>query len=217
MEKAELISRFKNYALVDENRIIQEILPLLNINPSRKNLTKYLKLSYLEESLKRAFFDERLSFEQLLMLSEIENSEIRIGIFENLLIRFRFNNNETREFIKDAVEILNRDKSSLTDLLKVIFDKLGSKTSKNDFRKELKAIRFPALSEVEKNYKSNLDDLGLADQVKIKHHPYFESNDLELNIKVKNSKDLKKDLEKLSENIEKGKLDRLLRTLREGK
>lgn len=217
LEKAELISKFKHYALIEDNKIIEEILPLLSINSSRKNLEKYLKVSALEKPLKEAFFDEKISFEQLQMLSEIEDSNLRIDIFENLLRRFRFNNNETRDLLKDTVEILNRDKISLSDLLRVIFDKLDSKASKNDFRKGLKGVRFPSLTEVEKVYKSNLDDLGLTDQVKIKHHPYFESNDLELSFKVKSSKDLRENLEKLSDEIDKGKVDRLLKTLREGK
>ena len=158
---------------------------MLGINPSHKNLIKYSAVSRLENIIKHAFFEDKLSFEQLIMLSEIESPEIRQKIYVKILSRYRFNNNETRELIKEIIEILNRDKLGFDDLIKNVFKKIGDKATKAELRKELKNLRYPNLSKVYGTYNSRLKDLNLSDNTKIKHHPFFESNNLEINDKNK--------------------------------
>ena len=48
------------------------------------------------------------------------------------------------------------------------------------------------------------------------NHPYFESNELELRIKFKNQKDLKNEIEILKKSLEDGRIEKLLKLIKEG-
>lgn len=217
LEKAEIILRFVEDISLEEEKVIKDILPLLGIKPSHKNLVKYSAVSKLENIIKHAFFEDKLSFEQLIMLSEIESPEIKQKICVKILSRYRFNNNETRELIKEIIEILNRDKIGFDDFIKNVFKKIGDKATKGEFRKELKNLRYPNLSKVYGTYKSRLKDLNLSDKTTIKHHPYFESNNLELEIKINSSDELKESIKQLLDEVDMGKIDSLIKAVKEGK
>ena len=216
LEKCELLSKFAMLTSLDEEEIMSSILPFLGLNPSRKNLQKHLKISNLQEKIKRAYMEEQLSFEQLDMLSNIQDEGLRMGIYENIFSKYRFNNNETRDLLKDTLEILNRDRININDLTKNIFDSMSSKDSKNEFRKIIKSIRYPHLSKIENIYQDYVKELNFPNDIKIKHHQFFEVNEIELNIKVRDSESLKRNLEKINSDIDSGKVDKVINLVKEG-
>ena len=215
--KAELISRIKSESGLSEKDLVNDILSFFNLNPSINNLNKYIAISELNPVLKLSFLEDKLSFEQLHMLSELKNSEDRMEIFRSFLSGFKFNNNESRDLIKDLLIIKQREKISIKKIAKTVFDNIKDDANKNELRKEIKKICYPKLTKVESLYQKRLSELKLSDNIRFVNHPYFESNDLEVRIKFRGSDELTKALQNLENKLRAGMIDKLVGVIKEGK
>lgn len=213
LEKAELLSKLIKSDTLTEAKIKSEFLPILGLNPSLNNLNKYRSVALLEKELKEACFNELVTFEQLLLLSEIDDPKFRTGFYNHFIKNNRFNNNETRDLLKDVQAICIRSSLSIDNLAKQI---LKEKQDKNTIRKLVKVLCYPRLTETEQKYNDIVKDLNLGTSSRLVNHPYFESNDLELRIKFNNQKDLISELESLTKSIDEGKIEKLLKLIKEG-
>ncbi len=216
LEKAELIFKLIKTCYLSEKELINGFLPVIGINPSLNNLKKYLSIASLEKELKDECIDENISFEQLQMLSEIEDLEFRKEFYTHLLKQYRFNNNETRELIKDIQTICIRNKMSVSRLAETVLNQNEKKPDKNTFRKMLKTICYPSLSETEQKYNELIKDLNLGNSSRLINHPYFESNEIELRIKFKEQSDLLNEIESIKNSADNGKIEKLLKLIKEG-
>jgi len=214
--KAELINRIQTESKISQNELINDTLKYFDLNPSINNLNKYIAVSELSADIKSSYMDDSLSFEQLHMLSEIKDTNDRLGIFEYFLIKYKFNNNETRDLIKDLLIIKKRDKFGIMKIAEIVRENLNEKVNKNDLRKEIKKICYPKLTAVEDLYIERLKKLKLPDNIRFVNHPYFESNDLEVRIKFEGSEKLSDALKNLESNLRKGNIDKLLWVVKEG-
>jgi len=148
IEKAELCYKFKILCGFDDNHLIKQVLPMLGISPSRKNFDKVISISSLENEIKGAFYDEKISLEQAVLLSELENSD-RVQVLKKILMKFKLNKNETRETIKEIREVALRDKKSLSMVIDELLSKIAHSGGKNEFRHELKSLRYPMLTKAD--------------------------------------------------------------------
>ncbi|MGI9554235.1 MAG: ParB/RepB/Spo0J family partition protein [Thermodesulfobacteriota bacterium] len=215
--KAELIRAIKDNCRLEDEEIIKDILPFIGLNPSTTNFNKYIKVAFLHPEIKQGYTDEHLTFEQLQMLSEIKDDGIIIDIYRNFLKKFRFNNNETRDLLKDILNIKNRESISIKEVSDTVYSRLDDNANKNGFRKELKKICYPALTTVEKVYSDRVNDLNLSGKTRVINHPYFESNELEIRIKFNKAEGLSDELNDLDRNIVNGNIEKLLGLIKEGK
>ena len=215
--KAELIGKINSEAVIEKEELINKILVFFDLNPSLSNLNRYLAVSVLDDEIKTSFLKGQISFEQMLMLGEVENSKERKYLLQNFFKKYKFNNNECRDFLKDLLIIKKRERISINEIWDMINSDIKDKQNKNDLRKEIKRICYPNLTETEKIYQEGLKGLKLTDNIKFVNHPYFEANDIEVRVKFKESKELSEALEQLETNIRKGMIDRLIGIIREGK
>ncbi len=213
LEKAELLSKLINSDTLTEEKIKSEFLPILGLNPSLNNLNKYRSVALLEKELKEACFNELVTFEQLHLLSEIDDPKFRTGFYNHFIKNNRFNNNETRDLLKDVQAICIRSSLSIDNLAKQI---LKEKQDKNIIRKLVKVLCYPRLTETEQKYNDIVKELNLGTSSRLVNHPYFELNDLELRIKFNNQNDLISELESLKKSIDEGKIEKLLKLIKEG-
>jgi len=214
---AELISKISKESKLPESDLVNEILVFFGINPSVNNLKKYIAVSEVGSELKSSYLNDKLSIEQLFMLSEIENNDERRDLFTMFFNKFKFNNNESRDIIKDLMIIKHREKTSIKKIAELIYSNLKENANKNELRKEIKKLCYPKLTDVEYTYMESINNLKLPDNIKFVVHPYFESNDIELRIKFKDSKELSNAVELMESNLKKGKIKDLLGVIREGK
>ena len=77
------------------------------------------------------------------MLAELNDADFRTGFYNNFLKQFKFNNNETRDLLKDVETICMRTKTTPDDLLKEINDSSSKKIDKEVIRKTVKKICYP--------------------------------------------------------------------------
>lgn len=210
LELAELIKLFKNLCSLEDSEIIKDILPLLGIASNRKHLDRSLALSSLDVSIKKAYYEDKITIEQCQMLADISENN-RVQILNKVLLKYKLNNNESKQVINTIEEISLRDSISVNEVISIAenaFDK--KKKDKNELRKELKRIRYPDLYNVEEKYKVLVDKLNLPDRMNVFVNPYFETNDLELRLKFKSSEELAILLRNLEENLEDSKFEELL-------
>lgn len=215
LEMAELISKLYNEIGLDEVQFVNKILPLFEIKPSKKIFDKFLRISKLDSLFKEAFYREKLTIDQIDMLSHIEDGITREKIFE-IILNYRFNNNESRELIRNVHDICARDVIDVDELFKKVIANIGVNASKNNFRKELFRIRYPTLSTLNDLFKEKLDQLDLSDNTTISHHRFFESNNVELKINVRSTDELERSLYKIINEVNSGEFAKLFSLVREG-
>ncbi len=216
LELAELIMLFRDLCSPDDKELINNVLPLFGIPPSRKHLDKIISLSSLQKEIKDSFYTGGITIEQAQMLSEL-TPENRGPILLDVILKYRLNKNESRQVIGNIEEITLRDQKSVIEVINEVENAMDdNKKGKNELRQQLKRLRYPALSKVEEEYKRQLDNLNLPREVNIFVHQYFEGNDLEFRIKVNSAEDLLKISSYLESLCTKGDIERLISLITKG-
>lgn len=215
VDKSLLIRKFIELAKLNENQIRDEILPLLKIPNNKKNLDKYILIGNLSGEILDAYYSDKITFQQVTLFSELK-IEGKLEILNNLVLEFKLNNNETREVLNEIEEIVNRNDKSVSDIIEYTRSKNHGNQDKNSFRYKLKRLRYPEFVSVENKYKSLLKDMDFPSRINLVCSRYFEGNEFELRMKVKDSQELKKSLLNISEQIDNGKIDKLLSIITKG-
>ena len=57
-------------------------MPKLSIKPSKNNLKKFISVASLDHEIKEFFYEDYFTFEQLVMLSELEDEDYREIVLE---------------------------------------------------------------------------------------------------------------------------------------
>ncbi len=216
LELSELIALHKTLCELGDKELVEEVLPRLHIPSSRKHLDKYLALASLQKDIKNAFFEDKITIEQCQMLSELP-TESRAAILERVLLKYKLNNNETRQVIQHISEIASTTLKSILDTISEAEKTIdGDKIDKNELRASLRRMRYPDLSAVEEKVKKRVHDLNLPKSVNLVISQFFQANDAEFRIKVKSSEELLKICNKLEILCEKGEIDRIISLIKEG-
>lgn len=217
LDKAEVINRFKVLCGFTDQQILEKVLPTLSIKPSKNNLKKYTIVTLLSDEIKKLFHNDYFTFEQLVMLSELEDENYQDVVFNKVLKKFRFNNNETREILREIYEISKRDKLSFDECIENIFSNIGSQPNKNDFKKKVRFMRYPNLMKAEEKFKEASNEFQKIKNLNLFHHPYFETNEIELRLKVTSLSEYVETLNNLSDSKSVEKIEDLLKLVKEGK
>ncbi len=175
-----------------------------------------MRLGELEREIKDAFYSQKITVEQAVMLSEAP-SPSRIEILNRVLLKLKLNTNETRGIVKEINEIAVRDKKGVNEVIDDILLKIGKGDLKADsFRRELKLMRYPVLTTAEEEFNLCLKALNLPKDVAIHHPPFFEGNHIEIRMRITSAKRLSEILSYLSSVLHNGLMNRLLAIVIEG-
>ncbi len=217
LEIGNLLSLHKILCGLDDKQLMEEVLPSFNIPSNRKNLDKYLALDSLKEEIKSAFFEEKITIEQCQMLSELP-CENRLPILKSVLLKYKLNNNESRQVMEYISEISS---IYLKSILEVVLEAENAiqngKKDKNQLRYELKRMRHPDLSDIVEKVRKSIQDLGLPKEVNVHINQFFEANDFELRIRAKSSQELSEICNNIESLCKKGDVERLLSIIKKGK
>ncbi len=216
LDKASLLLKIKELCNFNDDELLP-ILEILSIKPSLNNLRKYLNIASLGPEYKELFYKEYFSFDQLALISEIKDPDFRNVLFNKLIKLFRFNTNEIRELIREIFEISKRDNLSYDQCIDNIISLSGNNTNKNEIKKTIRFIRYPELVKVEKEFKSKLKSIENIDNLEINHHPFFETNRVEVKFKVKDIDQFKETMKELNKNEIEEIIDSLLTLVKQGK
>lgn len=213
MELAELLVRFRDMLGIGEREMINDTLPFLGVPPSRKQLDRLTGLAALDDSIKDAYYRERITIEQCQMLSETP-----IGgaapVLARLIDEYKLNNNESRQVIKDVEEIVLRDGLSPAQFLNELRERTEG-GGKEGLGMEIRKIRYPDRTRIEEDYAEALNDLSLPGNVTIHTEPHSEGNDMEIHIKAGSSEELSTALSALESAAIDGRIRKIISIVRE--
>ena len=77
--------------------------------------------------------------------------------------------------------------------------------------KTLHNLRYPVLSDMRKQVARALDEMKLDDKTRFQFQGTFESNELKLELKFKNEKELSHQVEKIFKALQSGSVEKLIR------
>lgn len=123
--------------------------------------------------------------------------------------------NQVRDFLDWLEEISARDGSTIANLLARadICRPLGSKLSRNDKLKAVKdalrKVRYPRLSLLEENLRTAVKELDLGQRVRVSFPPALEGDEVTIEIKVRNVKELADSLTRLRQRLDEGAVQQL--------
>jgi|GEM_PF-3806535 len=216
LDKALLIKMLSEKGGISHEMILKEYLPVFGIPASYKNLEKFIALSKLEDVIKRSFYENIYSIDHLFLFSEIEKEHERHAIFDLVFKQYRYNINETREVVRNIREIASRENINIDDLVEEIANDKTGNIGKHEFRRILKKRRYPKISSIENDFSELIKQMDMDNSITLKHHPTFESNELEFRIRFDDTEQLSSSLNSIAKEVDRGKIQRIINFVREG-
>jgi hypothetical protein len=177
VEKSLVLTKMAQH--LDQAQLIQEFMPLLNLEPSTVLFSRYKKLLPLEESILDAIaggtLHERIGF----VLSPLEQGD-RLAFF-NFFQELPFSVSVQEELVETVVEIGQRDNltprqvldsTEVNDLRRA--HKRSARQRVQAIREQLLATRAPRLTARKERFYREVGELKLPAGVRLVPPPYFE-------------------------------------------
>lgn len=177
VEKSLVLTKMAQH--LDQAQLIQEFMPLLNLEPSTVLFSRYKKLLPLEENIldaiARGTLHERIGF----VISPLEQGD-RLAFF-NFFQELPFSVSVQEELVETVVEIGQRDNltprqvldsEEVNDLRRA--HKRPARQRAQEIRKQLLATRAPRLTARKERFDREVGGLGLPAGVRLVPPPYFE-------------------------------------------
>ncbi len=127
--------------------------------------------------------------------------------------------NHLRDFLDWCEEIMLRDGGSIaallarTELRRPLTAQLGRNDKLKAVKEGLRKIRYPRLSQLEDELRAAVKALDLGGRVQVSFPPSLEGEDITIEIKVRNAKELSEQLTRLHQRLEDGAVLRLFTLL----
>jgi ParB-like chromosome segregation protein Spo0J len=201
VEKGMILNHLLMYYYTIED-IYRSFMSLLEIS-SRREADLLIKIKELDDDAKEIVAREPLSIKTIESLLELEGAS-RILVLR-WISKLKLNTNQQILFIDYINDIAITEEKSIHKILdEEIFSGLIKEDGRNipqkakRFLELLRARRLPVLTRNEKAFARQISDLGLPENVRIKHAPFFENPDYLLEITFKDGKRLKETINVLA-------------------
>ena len=177
VEKSLALSKLADY--MDQSKLMQEFMPLLDLEPSVSIFSRYLKLMQLEEvilaAIARGGLHQRIGF----VLSPLDQGD-RLALF-HLFEDLPFSVSVQEELVGTVMEIARRENLSPGQILhseevRALRQSAHrpARQRAQEIRQQLQARRAPRLTARKERFAREARDLGLPSGVRLIPPPYFE-------------------------------------------
>ena len=201
-----LKSKLLSINLLEKLLFIHKTLPLASADdlyqrtgldiPINKNLRAKLPQLLVPE-FEELLLSEGVSLKNALQLVEMEekNRDLLIKLF----LQIPFTHSQQKQIIELVEDILFRDKCSLAEVFARlnIEGKFKSEKAQEKILSALFRLRYPKYCQREEDWQIQLERWQLPAQVQVNHFPFFEKEEMQLSIKIKNLLELEKTLSTL--------------------
>jgi hypothetical protein len=136
-----------------------------------------------------------------------------------LVYELQLGENHLRDFLDWCEECALRDRGTIAELLgrSEIRQPLTAKLGRNDKLKAVKdalrKIRYPQLSRLEENLQAAVKALDLGGRVRVSFPPSLEGDEITVEIKARNEKELEESLTRLRQRLSDGTFQQLFALL----
>lgn len=203
VEKALALDKLVHRFGVDRPRVIEEFLPLLDLERNGKILDTFLTLARMEDDLKEFVLDQAVSRSNIRRLGAF-SKEDRRGVLK-ILSPMKWGENTLREVLTLLEEIARRDGLTIREVtelpeLQAILGQEGfpSPQKGERLKKALWAKRYPRMSGLEEEFEKTSRALGLPSHIRWTPAPHFEEKKIGLEVWFRSVEEFRRDLEALS-------------------
>jgi hypothetical protein len=213
VEKSLALTKMAHH--VDQPQLVQEFMPLLDLEPSDTLCTRYKQLTTLEEpildAIARGTLHERIG----IVLSPLERED-RLA-FYNFFQELPFSVSVQEELVETVVEIGQRDNftprqvlhsAEVNDLKRA--HKRPARQRAQQIRKQLQARRAPRLAARKERFAREARDLGLPSGVRLIPPPYFEGPKWSLEFTFAGAEELAVRLRDVARLAEQARFQRIM-------
>ncbi len=215
-DKATAVSKLRIQFAVDEDFLIREYLPLLQINPDRAQLVRYLHLADLPEAVRQAG-DEGLNAQVALGISAWKEPEQEW--FLTLVRRYRLRGNKQKKLFTLLDELRLVHEST-----RVAFSRSGAQEVDRNRKfpaqqrfdlmvRRLRQLRYPVLSEYEGRYRRLKRALQAPPSVRFEIPPFFEGDDVRISFAFRKPEQLRRIARWLADAADRDELRQILEML----
>jgi ParB-like chromosome segregation protein Spo0J len=205
----------KMLASLPQPQVIEEFMPLLDLQPSITLLSRYLELLRLEKDILDLLADGRLHERTASALAPLEPRDRR-ALF-TLFGEFSFSVSVQQEIIELAVEIGQREGMAPAEVLKadavVALRRERRRPARHraeEIRRYLQGRRIPRLTARQERFLRETQELGLPSGVRLIPPPYFEGPQWRLECIFRRAQDLAQTLRTVAVIAEEPKFQRVL-------
>ena len=213
VEKSLVLTKMAQH--LDQPQLVQEFMPLLDLEPSDTLCGRYMQMSPLEEpildAIARGTLHERIGF----ILSPLERED-RLAFF-NFFQELPFSVSVQEELVETVVEIGQRDNfaprqildsAEVNDLRRA--HKRPARQRAQQIRRQLQARRAPRLTARKERFAREARDLGLPSGVRLIPPPYFEGPKWSLEFTFTGAEELAVRLRSVARLAEQARFQRIM-------
>jgi ParB/RepB/Spo0J family partition protein len=211
IEKGNILNKLKD-AGIGEETIIDNYMPLLELQRSKKIFRDMSRVSELSQKLKKLLHRAGVPVKTFCMFYKWDNLAAAESLFSNL----KLGANKWRDLLEIVDEVATREDTTQGDIL--LRDDIQKILTASDIpqqydqiQKILFELRYPVLSDMKKQVARAQDEMELDDKTRLKFQETFESDELKLELKFQSEKELSRQVEKIFKALQSGSVDKLIK------
>ena len=204
---------------IEEDTIIDLYMPLLELERSKKIFQDLILVDKISPELQKLLHQSNVPVKvfQIFLTWDNENQEAA----EQFFSATRPGVNKWRDLLELTEEISKRDDISPKDIfsapatIKTLEDKSLTPPQKYDrAHQALQQNRYPVLSDLKKQIARALDEMKLDDKTRFKYHEAFESDEMKLELKFRDERELSQQVEKIFQALQSGSVEKLIKIIK---
>jgi ParB-like chromosome segregation protein Spo0J len=204
---------------IEEDTIIDLYMPLLELERSKKIFQDLVLVEKISRGLQELLHQSNVPVKvfQVFFTWDNENQEAA----EIFFAATRPGVNKWRDLLEITEEISKRDGLSPKDIfsapatIETLEDKGLTPPQKYDqVHQALQQKRYPVLSDLKKQIARALDEMKLDDKTRFKYHEAFESDEMKLELKFRDERELSQQVEKIFQALQSGSIEKLTKVIK---
>jgi len=203
---------------IAEDIIIDQYMPLLELERSKKIFQGLLSVDKILSGLQKLLHRANVPLKVFQVFFRWGNKDQEA--VEKLFSITRPGANKWRDLLELIEEISRRDNISPEQVLsdpttqETLADKNLTPPQKYDrVHQALQQKRYPVLSDLKKQVARALDEMKLDNKTRLKYQEAFESNEIKLELKFSNERELSQQVEKIFKALQSGSVEKLIKVI----
>ena len=203
----------------EEDTIIDLYMPLLELERSKKIFQDLILVEKISSELQKLLHRSNVPVKvfQVFFAWDNENQEAA----EKFFAATRPGVNKWRNLLELIEEISRRDGISPKDIffapatIETLKDKSLTPPQKYDrIHQALQQKRYPVLSDLKKQVLRALDEMKLDDKTRLKYDDAFESDEMKLELKFRDERELSQQVEKIFHALQSGAVNKVVKIIK---
>jgi ParB/RepB/Spo0J family partition protein len=204
---------------IEEDTIIDLYMPLLELERSKKIFQDLILVEKIIFGLQKLLHQSNVPVKvfHIFFTWDNENQEAA----EKFFSATRPGVNKWRDLLELIEEITTRDEIFPIDIfsapatIETLEDKGLMPPQKYDrVHQALQQKRYPVLSDLKKQVARALDEMKLDDKTRFKYHEAFESDEMKLELKFRDERELSQQVEKIFQALQSGSIEKLTKIIK---